>query len=164
MKKEIAELLAAGKNDNAVIRTEAVIHQVPRPPLPPSMTLSACCSCSADALALSSPAPGPEARHSLPGPAAGEQEKMIAAFDIMQLFCELLNVRLQLIEKTKEMPSDMRESISSIIFAASRMPEVKPFPPPPPLLPLRRTASMKRDQPNKEPPSRTVCVCVCVCV
>jgi len=78
MKKEIAELLAADKNDNAVIRTEAVIHQ----------------------------------------------EKMIAAFDIMQLFCELLNVRLQLIEKTKEMPSDMRESISSIIFAASRMPEV----------------------------------------
>jgi hypothetical protein len=27
MKREIAELLAAGRNDNAVIRTEAVIHQ-----------------------------------------------------------------------------------------------------------------------------------------
>jgi hypothetical protein len=49
---------------------------------------------------------------------------MIAACDIVQLFCELLNVRLQLIEKTREMPADMRESISSLIFAARRMPEV----------------------------------------
>lgn len=54
----------------------------------------------------------------------GLQEKMIAAFDILQLFCELLNVRIQLIEKTKEIPSDMRESIASIIFAARRLPEV----------------------------------------
>ncbi len=48
------------------------------------------------------------------------------ACDIVQLFCELLNVRLQLIERTREMPADMRETISSLIFAARRMPEVCP--------------------------------------
>eukprot|EP00873_Tetraselmis_striata_P003921 jgi/Tetstr1/424185/TSEL_014791.t1 len=78
MKREISELLRAGKNDNAVIRCEAVIHH----------------------------------------------EKMIAAFEILELFCELLNVRLQLIEKTKEIPSDMREAVASIVFAARRVPEV----------------------------------------
>mmetsp|Transcript_414 Transcript_414/g.1263 ORF Transcript_414/g.1263 Transcript_414/m.1263 type:complete len:357 (+) Transcript_414:710-1780(+) len=49
---------------------------------------------------------------------------MIAAFEILELFCELLNVRLQLIDKTKEIPSDMREAVASIIYAARRVPEV----------------------------------------
>uniref|UniRef100_A0A061RNH3 Regulator of vps4 activity in the mvb pathway protein isoform 2 n=1 Tax=Tetraselmis sp. GSL018 TaxID=582737 RepID=A0A061RNH3_9CHLO len=78
MKRDIAELLRQGRNDNAIIRTEAVIHQ----------------------------------------------EKLIAAFDLLELFCDLLSVRLQLIERTKEIPSDMREAIASIIYAARRVPEV----------------------------------------
>ena len=54
------------------------------------------------------------------------QEKIIAACDTVQRFCKLLNDRLKLIEKTREMPADMHEAISSLIFAASRMPEVCP--------------------------------------
>ena len=49
---------------------------------------------------------------------------MISAFEILELFCELLNVRLQLIDKTKDIPPDMREAVASIIYAARRVPEV----------------------------------------
>ncbi|KAF5725613.1 IST1 [Tripterygium wilfordii] len=48
------------------------------------------------------------------------EEKMIAAQEIMELFCELIAVRLPIIEVQKECPLDLKEAISSVCFAAPR--------------------------------------------
>ena len=48
---------------------------------------------------------------------------MLSAFEILELFLELLAVRAQLIAKTKEIPRDMIEAISSIIYSANRVPD-----------------------------------------
>ena len=40
---------------------------------------------------------------------------------ILELYLELLKVRAQLISKTKEIPRDMVEAISSIIYSAQRI-------------------------------------------
>ncbi len=40
------------------------------------------------------------------------------AFEILELYLELMTVRAQLISKTKELPRDMMEAVSSIIYAA----------------------------------------------
>lgn len=43
------------------------------------------------------------------------------AYDIVELFLELISVRVSLMEKAKEMPPDMMEAICSIIYAGDRM-------------------------------------------
>ncbi|CAH9128755.1 unnamed protein product [Cuscuta epithymum] len=48
------------------------------------------------------------------------EEKMVAAQEIIELFCELVAVRLPIIEAQRECPLDLKESISSICFAAPR--------------------------------------------
>ncbi|CAH9078453.1 unnamed protein product [Cuscuta europaea] len=48
------------------------------------------------------------------------EEKMVAAQEIIELFCELIAVRLPIIEAQRECPLDLKESISSICFAAPR--------------------------------------------
>eukprot|EP00271_Cylindrocystis_brebissonii_P019066 TRINITY_DN562_c1_g1_i1.p1 TRINITY_DN562_c1_g1~~TRINITY_DN562_c1_g1_i1.p1 ORF type:complete len:234 (-),score=41.87 TRINITY_DN562_c1_g1_i1:11-712(-) len=48
------------------------------------------------------------------------EQNTIGAFDVLELFCELIVVRLPIIEHQKECPADLRESISSVIFAAPR--------------------------------------------
>ncbi|KAI5002541.1 hypothetical protein ZWY2020_027191 [Hordeum vulgare] len=48
------------------------------------------------------------------------EENMLAAQEILELFCELVAVRLPLIEAQKECPIDLKEAISSICFAAPR--------------------------------------------
>lgn len=45
---------------------------------------------------------------------------MMAAQEILELFCELIAVRLPIIEAQKECPIDLKEAISSICFAAPR--------------------------------------------
>ena len=40
---------------------------------------------------------------------------------VLELFVELLKVRAELIEKSKEMPPDMIEAISSLVFATQRI-------------------------------------------
>lgn len=44
----------------------------------------------------------------------------MAAQEILELFCELVSVRLPIIEAQKECPIDLKEAISSICFAAPR--------------------------------------------
>ena len=44
-----------------------------------------------------------------------------ACLQILELYLELLKVRAQLISKTKEIPRDMVEAISSIIYSAQRI-------------------------------------------
>lgn len=48
------------------------------------------------------------------------EEKMMAAQEIIELFCELIVVRLPIIEAQRECPIDLKESISSVCFAAPR--------------------------------------------
>ena len=40
---------------------------------------------------------------------------------VIELFVELLTVRIQLIDKQKEIPGDMIEAISSLVYAAQRI-------------------------------------------
>lgn len=48
------------------------------------------------------------------------EEKMMAAQEIIELFCELVVVRLPIIETQRECPLDLKEAISSLCFAAPR--------------------------------------------
>lgn len=48
----------------------------------------------------------------------------LQAYEILELYLELISVRAQLIAQTKEIPRDMVEAMSSIIYAASRVPDL----------------------------------------
>ncbi|CAN0928851.1 IST1-like protein [Linum grandiflorum] len=48
---------------------------------------------------------------------------MLDAFDMIQSYCEFLKERVLLLQKTKECPDELKESISSLIFASSRCAE-----------------------------------------
>ncbi|KAK7391175.1 hypothetical protein VNO78_19587 [Psophocarpus tetragonolobus] len=48
------------------------------------------------------------------------EENMMAAQDIIQLFCELLVLRLPMIQSQRECPLGLKEAISSVCFAAPR--------------------------------------------
>lgn len=48
------------------------------------------------------------------------EENMMAAQEILELFCELIVVRLPIIEIQRECPLDLKEAISSVCFAAPR--------------------------------------------
>ncbi|KAM1348455.1 hypothetical protein ACFX13_002734 [Malus domestica] len=48
------------------------------------------------------------------------EENMMAAHEILELFCELIAVRLPIIESQRECPIDLKEAISSVCFAAPR--------------------------------------------
>uniref|UniRef100_A0A1D1YPS7 IST1-like protein n=1 Tax=Anthurium amnicola TaxID=1678845 RepID=A0A1D1YPS7_9ARAE len=48
------------------------------------------------------------------------EENMMAAQEILELFCELIVVRLPIIETQRECPLDLKEAISSLCFAAPR--------------------------------------------
>ncbi|KAI5073194.1 hypothetical protein GOP47_0011207 [Adiantum capillus-veneris] len=48
------------------------------------------------------------------------EQNILAAYEIIELFSELLVVRLPIIESQKQCPIDLREAIASLIFAAPR--------------------------------------------
>ncbi|KAJ7973968.1 IST1-like protein [Quillaja saponaria] len=48
------------------------------------------------------------------------EENMMAAQEIIELYCELIAVRLPIIELQRECPLDLKEAISSVCFAAPR--------------------------------------------
>ena len=49
---------------------------------------------------------------------------MLSAFEILELFCELLQVRMALIQQSKTVMDDTREAIASVIYAAQRLPDL----------------------------------------
>lgn len=73
-RKDIAKLLASGKEDSARIRVEALI----------------------------------------------QEESLMIAYEILELYCELLSVRVELMKLNKGLPEDMQESVASVIYAAQR--------------------------------------------
>ncbi|CAH9105879.1 unnamed protein product [Cuscuta europaea] len=52
------------------------------------------------------------------------EQNMLAANEIIELFCELIVSRLPIIAKQRECPADLKEGISSLIFAAPRCSEI----------------------------------------
>ncbi|XP_024395640.1 uncharacterized protein [Physcomitrium patens] len=48
------------------------------------------------------------------------EQNILAAYDILELFSELVAVRLPIIEAQKNCPLDLKEAISSLIFASPR--------------------------------------------
>lgn len=61
----------------------------------------------------------------------------MAAYDIIELFCESIVARLQIIESQRQCPVDLREALSSLIFAASRCADI------PELLDIRKLFGAK---------------------
>lgn len=52
------------------------------------------------------------------------EQNIRAAYEILELFCEFVLVRVPILESQKECPTELREAIASIIFAAPRCSEV----------------------------------------
>ncbi|XP_010941392.1 uncharacterized protein [Elaeis guineensis] len=52
------------------------------------------------------------------------EQNVMAANEIIELFCELIVVRLSIIAKQRHCPADLKESISSLIYAAPRCSEI----------------------------------------
>lgn len=46
---------------------------------------------------------------------------MYQAYEVLEIFLELLTVRLQLIENSKDIPNDMFECLASLVYSASRI-------------------------------------------
>ncbi|OWM66105.1 PHD finger protein rhinoceros [Punica granatum] len=78
LKRELAQLLESGQDQNARIRVEHVVRE----------------------------------------------EKMMAAYELIEIFCELIAIRLPIIESQKNCPIDLKEAVSSVIFAAPRCSDI----------------------------------------
>ncbi|KAF4364708.1 hypothetical protein G4B88_028631 [Cannabis sativa] len=52
------------------------------------------------------------------------EQNILAANEFIELFCELIVSRLSIIAKQRECPADLKEGISSLIFAAPRCSEI----------------------------------------
>ncbi|KAL9252987.1 IST1-like protein [Drosera capensis] len=52
------------------------------------------------------------------------EEKMMAAFDLIEIYSELVVARLPMIESQKNCPIDLKEAITSIIFASPRCADI----------------------------------------
>ncbi|KAH6797039.1 hypothetical protein C2S52_021593 [Perilla frutescens var. hirtella] len=52
------------------------------------------------------------------------EQNIMAANELIELFCELLVARLSIIAKQRECPPDLKEGISSLIFAGPRCSEI----------------------------------------
>ena len=50
----------------------------------------------------------------------------LQAYEVLELFVELLAVRVHLIEKSKERPQDMNEALGTLVYAAARIQVLKP--------------------------------------
>ncbi|XP_030541647.1 uncharacterized protein LOC115749098 [Rhodamnia argentea] len=52
------------------------------------------------------------------------EEKMMAAFELVEIYCELIAARLPIIESQKNCPIDLKEAISSVVFASPRCADI----------------------------------------
>ena len=75
MRRDIADLLVAGKHDSAAVRVEAVLRE----------------------------------------------EALLDAFELLDLHCELLVVRLPLIVGSPEVPEDLRQAVATVVFCSKRI-------------------------------------------
>ncbi|XP_047308298.1 AF4/FMR2 family member 4-like isoform X2 [Impatiens glandulifera] len=52
------------------------------------------------------------------------EEKLKLAYDLLEIYCELIAVRMQIIESQKNCPIDLKEAIASVLFASPRCSDV----------------------------------------
>ncbi|KAE8675938.1 S-adenosyl-L-methionine-dependent methyltransferases superfamily protein, putative isoform 1 [Hibiscus syriacus] len=52
------------------------------------------------------------------------EENTVAAFNLLEIYCELILARMPIIESQKNCPTDLKEAISSVIFASARCEEI----------------------------------------
>lgn len=52
------------------------------------------------------------------------EQNILAANEFLELFCELIIARLTIISKQRDCPADLKEGISSLIFAAPRCSDI----------------------------------------
>ncbi|KAI4347023.1 hypothetical protein L6164_007874 [Bauhinia variegata] len=52
------------------------------------------------------------------------EEKTITAYDLIEIYCELIAARMPMIESQKNCPIDLKEAISSVIFASPRCADI----------------------------------------
>ncbi|OEL21246.1 IST1-like protein [Dichanthelium oligosanthes] len=52
------------------------------------------------------------------------EEKMMQAYDLIEVYCELIVARLSIIDSQKTCPIDLKEAIASVIFASMRCSDV----------------------------------------
>ncbi|KAA8523216.1 hypothetical protein F0562_009639 [Nyssa sinensis] len=52
------------------------------------------------------------------------EEKMMAAYDLIEIYCELITARLPIIEAQKNCPIDLKEAITSVVFASPRCADI----------------------------------------
>ncbi|KAG9456572.1 hypothetical protein H6P81_001080 [Aristolochia fimbriata] len=52
------------------------------------------------------------------------EEKTLAAYDIIQIYCELIVARMPIIESQKNCPIDLKEAIASVMFASPRCTDI----------------------------------------
>ncbi|KAK8537226.1 hypothetical protein V6N12_043399 [Hibiscus sabdariffa] len=55
-------------------------------------------------------------------------ENMMALYDILDQFCEFINVQFSYIRRHKDCPNDINEAVSSLIFASARCAELPELP------------------------------------
>lgn len=53
-----------------------------------------------------------------------QEEKTIAAYDLIGIYCEIIVARLPIIESQKSCPIDLKEAVTSIVFAAPRCADI----------------------------------------
>ena len=49
------------------------------------------------------------------------ENALLQAYDVLELFLELLAVRVQLVERSKDVPPDMIEALASLVYSAQRV-------------------------------------------
>ncbi|GMI92706.1 hypothetical protein HRI_002939900 [Hibiscus trionum] len=52
------------------------------------------------------------------------EEKTVAAYNLLEIYCELIVARMPIIESQKNCPIDLKEAISSVVFASARCEEI----------------------------------------
>ncbi|WOG94283.1 hypothetical protein DCAR_0313576 [Daucus carota subsp. sativus] len=52
------------------------------------------------------------------------EEKMVAAYELIEIYCELIAARLPIIESQKNCPIDLKEAIASVVFASPRCSDI----------------------------------------
>ncbi|KAG5155733.1 hypothetical protein JHK82_013702 [Glycine max] len=53
-----------------------------------------------------------------------KEEKTMAAYDLIKIYCDLIAARMPMIESQRNCPIDLKEAISSVIFASPRCSDI----------------------------------------
>lgn len=69
--------------------------------------------------------------------AVHREKNLLAGYEILELYLELVAVRAQLLEKSKEAPKDMVEALTSLMYAAPRIADI------PELFEVRKVIAVK---------------------